>query len=233
MRLQKYMAFCGVCSRRKAEELISSGHVYVNGKKVTEMGFIIDPQFDIVTVDGKSINPEDKKVYILLNKPKGYISSAKDQFGRKTVLDLVSGSGRVYPVGRLDYDTEGLLLITNDGDFSYRLTHPKHEIKKTYIAETEGIPSPEDLKNFREGLYIDGYKTAPASIDVLESGKNSSTLKIIISEGKNRQVRKMCDKIGLKVVNLKRIAFGSINLDGLDTGEYRYLTEDEVRSFEK
>ena len=229
MRLQKYMAACGVCSRRKAEELISAGSVFVNGTKVTEMGFVIDSERDSVTVGGNHIQIENEKIYVLLNKPKGFITSAKDQFGRKTVLDLVGGDSRLFPVGRLDYDTEGLLLITNDGDFAYRLTHPKYKVKKTYLAETKGTCSPEGIKRLREGLYIDGHKTAEADVEVVESKNGLTTLSIAIMEGRNRQVRKMCEAVGLKVVRLQRLSFGNLTLDGVSPGHHRRLTGGEIK----
>mgnify|MGYP000344665603 FL=1 len=219
MRLQKYIAECGVASRRKSEELIKQGRVKVNGIPVSEMGVKVSDE-DVVEVDGRRISLEQKKVYIMLNKPVGYISSVRDQFSRNTVVDLIKGvKERIYPVGRLDYDTSGLLLLTNDGDFAFRLTHPKHEMKKTYIAEMEGVPDSNDIESFQNGLRIEDYVTSPAELTVLEKRKSSSIVKVVIHEGKNRQVRKMCDAIGHPVISLKRIAIGDLYLKNLPEGQ--------------
>lgn len=229
MRLQKYIAECGVASRRKSEELIKQGRVKVNGITVSEMGVKVSDE-DVVEVDGRRISLEQKKVYIMLNKPVGYISSVRDQFSRNTVVDLIKGvKERIYPVGRLDYDTSGLLLLTNDGDFAFRLTHPKHEMKKTYIAEVEGVPDSNDIESFQNGLRIEDYVTSPAELTVLEKKKSSSMVKVVIHEGKNRQVRKMCDAIGHPVISLKRIAIGDLYLKGLPEGQWRYLKEEEIK----
>jgi len=229
MRLQKYIAECGVASRRKSEELIKQGRVKVNGITVSEMGVKVSDE-DVVEVDGRRISLEQKKVYIMLNKPVGYISSVRDQFSRNTVVDLIKGvKERIYPVGRLDYDTSGLLLLTNDGDFAFRLTHPKHEMKKTYIAEVEGVPDSNDIESFQNGLRIEDYVTSPAELTVLEKKKSSSIVKVVIHEGKNRQVRKMCDAIGHPVISLKRIAIGDLYLKGLPEGQWRYLKEEEIK----
>ncbi len=229
MRLQKYIAECGVASRRKSEELIKQGRVKVNGIPVSEMGVKVSDE-DVVEVDGRRISLEQKKVYIMLNKPVGYISSVRDQFSRNTVVDLIKGvEERIYPVGRLDYDTSGLLLLTNDGDFAFRLTHPKHEMKKTYIAEVEGVPDSNDIESFQNGLRIEDYVTSPAELTVLEKKKSSSIVKVVIHEGKNRQVRKMCDAIGHPVISLKRIAIGDLYLKSLPEGQWRYLKEEEIK----
>ena len=231
MRLQKYLAECGVASRRKAEELISQGRVKVNGETVTQMGKKVS-QNDVVEVDGKLVKMEKRKVYIALNKPVGYISSVKDQFGRKPVMDLVKDiKERIFPVGRLDYDTSGLLLLTNDGDFAYRLTHPKHEIKKVYEADLLGVPSKDDIMRFKNGLWIDDYFTSPADFEILKSDGKTTKVRITIHEGKNRQVRKMCNKIGCPVIRLKRISIGEVSLGDLKEGSWRNLTEREINSF--
>jgi len=228
IRLQKYMAHCGVASRRHSEELIRSGKVKVNGKVITEMGFLVSDQ-DIVEVEGKIIKKEDKKIYIMLNKPAGYITSAVDPRGRKTVLDLIKGvSERIYPVGRLDYDTTGLLLLTNDGDFAYRATHPGKEITKTYLAEVLGTPSNKALDALRNGVEIDGRLTSPAQVEIVEMKDNSTVLKIVIHEGRNRQVKKMCEAVGHRVIKLARIKFGNLTLGNLRPGEWRYLSQAEV-----
>ncbi|WP_297136614.1 pseudouridine synthase [Terrisporobacter sp.] len=232
MRINKYIASCGVASRRKAEELILDKKVRVNGNIIEELSYQVDENKDIVEVDNIKITLDERMVYLLLNKPEGYITTVKDQFDRPSVLDLLSDvKERVFPVGRLDYETSGLLLLTNDGDLTYKLTHPKHEIDKTYVAKVKGILIEDEIKNFREGLYIENYKTAPAKLKVLDSDKvkNISTLEIKIHEGKNRQVRKMCKAINHPVLRLKRVAMGKISLKNCKIGEYRYLTEDEVK----
>lgn len=229
MRLQKYLAQCGAASRRKAEQLIKQGRVLLNGAIVTDMGIKVSEN-DRVELDGKKLFIEEQKVYILLNKPVGYVTTSKDQFARKTVLDLIQGiPQRIYPVGRLDYDTSGLLLLTNDGDFTFRLTHPKHEIKKVYIAKIEGVPDKNEIKDFETGLMIDGHKTSPAKLKILKKSTNSSIVRIVIHEGKNRQVRKMCEAIGHPVAELKRESIGSISLGDLKTGEWKYLSVDDVK----
>jgi len=228
IRLQKYLADSGIASRRKAEELIKSGVVSVNGKVVTEMGFKVTEK-DVVEVTGRRASIESDKVYIMLNKPVGYVSTVKDQFGRPSVIDLVKDvRARVYPVGRLDYDTSGLILLTNDGDFTYKLTHPKHEIDKTYRALIKGIPSQEEVMMFEKGLRIEDFITAPASFKIIKTTNNNSTVEITIHEGKNRQVRKMCDEINHPVIELERISIGRLELGDLKEGMWRFLSEDEV-----
>ena len=215
MRINKYIASCGVASRRKAEEIILDGRVTVNGNLVTELAFNIDEEKDIVEIDGKQIGVEKNNVYIVLNKPEGYITTVKDQFDRPSVLDLVKDiDERVYPIGRLDYETSGLLILTNDGDLTYKLTHPKHEVDKTYMAIVKGVPNAQEIKNFEEGLYIEDYKTAPAKIKVVKINeeKNYSICQIKIHEGRNRQVRKMCRAINHPVLRLRRVAMGKIVL---------------------
>ncbi|MGL5750787.1 MAG: pseudouridine synthase [Paraclostridium sp.] len=231
MRINKYIAACGVASRRKAEELINDKRVKVNGSIVTELAFQIDENNDKVEVDGNVIGLEEKLVYIMLNKPEGYVTTVKDQFDRPSVIDLIKGVGeRVYPIGRLDYETSGLLLLTNDGDLTYKLTHPKHEVAKTYVATLKGIPTASEMMNFEKGLYIEDYKTAPAKIKIVKRNdeKNYSVCEIKIHEGRNRQVRKMCRAINCPVMNLRRKAMGKIVLKDVEVGEYRHLTTDEV-----
>ncbi|MBS6025191.1 MAG: rRNA pseudouridine synthase [Paeniclostridium sordellii] len=231
MRINKYIASCGVASRRKAEELINTGRVKVNGKIINELSFQVDENNDRVEVDEKLIGLEERLVYIMLNKPEGYVTTVKDQFDRKSVIDLVKDVGeRVYPIGRLDYETSGLLLLTNDGDLTYKLTHPKHEVDKTYIATLKGIPTLNEMKNFEKGLYIEDYKTAPAKIKVLKKNeeKNYCVCEIKIHEGRNRQVRKMCRAINHPVMNLRRKAMGKIVLKDVEIGQYRYLTKEEI-----
>lgn len=231
MRINKYIASCGVASRRKAEELINAGRVKVNGKIINELSFQVDENNDRVEVDEKLIGLEERLVYIMLNKPEGYVTTVKDQFDRKSVIGLVKDVGeRVYPIGRLDYETSGLLLLTNDGDLTYKLTHPKHEVDKTYIATLKGIPTLNEMKNFEKGLYIEDYKTAPAKIKVLKKNeeKNYCVCEIKIHEGRNRQVRKMCRAINHPVMNLRRKAMGKIVLKDVEIGQYRYLTQEEI-----
>lgn len=226
-RLQKYMAGCGVASRRKSEEIIAEGRVRVNGEVVTSV-VMVDTDKDRVEVDGRAITPEEKKVYIMLNKPTEIITSARDQYDRKTVVDLVNVKERVYPVGRLDFDTSGLIILTNDGEVAYKMTHPSHEIDKVYEAEVVGVPTQEEMEWFRRGLQIEDYVTSPADIRILSTKDDSSVLEIKIHEGRNRQVRKMCDKIGHPVIRLKRVRVGNIMLGDLKLGEWRYLFKEEV-----
>ncbi|WIV10964.1 pseudouridine synthase [Proteiniborus sp. MB09-C3] len=234
MRLQKFMAQCGIASRRKSEEIIADKRVKVNGIIITELGHKIDPLHDIITVDNKRIKHREKKVYIIMNKPKGYVTTVSDEYNRKTVLDLIKNiKERVYPVGRLDYDTSGLLLLTNDGELAYRLIHPKYEVVKTYIATVKGKPIEEELERFRNGLEIDGHITSEAEIEVLSSINDKSVVKIQIHEGKNRQIRKMCDKIGHPVTSLKRIAIGDLELGTLKKGCWRFLNDKEIEYLKK
>lgn len=236
-RLQKFLAEAGVASRRKAEELIAQGKVKVNGKVVTEMGMKIDPAKDEVTYLDKKVTTKDTKmVYIMLYKPEGYVTTAKEQFGRPAVMDLIKGvKERIFPVGRLDYDTSGLLLLTNDGDLTYKLTHPKHDVDKTYIAKLYGIPDEGALQKFRRGVVIDGKRTKPAKIQIIDKDKDGRfcTAEIIIHEGRNRQVRKMCEAIKHPVAQLKRVATGELKLGDLQKGKYRHLTEKEIKYLKK
>lgn len=232
IRLQKHIADSGIASRRKAEELIKQGRVTVNGITVSEMGIKVLP-IDEVRVDGVICSMERQKLYIMLNKPVGYISSAKDQFSRKTVLDLVNDlNERLYPIGRLDYDTSGLILLTNDGDLTYKLTHPSHEVSKVYLAEVDGIPDEKDIIAFREGMKIENYTTSAAKLRVIKQKASSAFVEITIHEGKNRQVRKMCDAINHPVLSLKRISIGNIKLGDLPEGKWRFLTKRELANLE-
>lgn len=231
VRLQKYIAMCGVASRRNAETLISEGRVTVNGSLVREQGVKVEVGADKVTVNGKAVKPVNKQYYIMLNKPAGYVSTVKDQFDRPTVTDLLGEEikARVFPVGRLDYETEGLLLLTNDGDFTYKITHPKHKINKTYIAVLKGGVSVKGLAQLRSGVRLDdGFVTSPAEVEMLDADNGHTTIKITIHEGKNRQVRRMFDAVGSKVVGLRRISVGRVELGNLPLGRWRYLTSHEV-----
>ena len=228
-RLQKFLANCGVASRRKCEKLIANGKVRVNGKIVTELGTKIEPGKDKVEYKGQIINLNEKKVYILLNKPIGYVTTSHDQFERDTVLDLVKVKERIVPVGRLDMYTSGALILTNDGEFVYKVTHPKHEIDKTYTVTLKGIVTDEEIKKLRNGVKIDEYTTRPAIVRILKTDKenNQSRFEITIHEGKNRQVRKMCEAIGKKVLALHRSKIGNVGVKDLKVGEWRYMSEKE------
>lgn len=230
MRLQKHMASCGIGSRRACEALIQQGRVTVNGQTVSQMGLRVDPERDIVQVDGRSITPEGETKTLLLHKKRGSLSTVRDPHGRNTVLHEIGPQGlRLYPVGRLDYDTEGMLLLTNDGDLAAHLTHPRHTVPKEYEAVVQGRPDPADLCRLRSGLDIGGYVTAPArvqSIRVLADG--NTRLSITIREGKNRQIRRMFARIGHPVIALKRVAIGPLRLGPLKPGEWRELTESEI-----
>lgn len=229
MRLQKYIALAGVASRRRAEELISIGRVKVNGKVVTEMGIKVTPGLDKVLVDNKEVKISVDKIYILLNKPVGYVTTLSDEFNRPKVVDLLQEiKERVYPVGRLDYNTSGLLLLTNDGDLTHKITHPSSHIYKTYVCKIKGRITKKEMDTFRTGVDIDGYITAPAKIELLKQNKDSTLVKVIIYEGKNRQIRRMMEALGHPVITLKRISIGKIDLDNLQIGKWRYLTRKEV-----
>jgi len=231
MRLQKYLALCGVASRRAAEKLITDGRVSVNGNIVTELGTKVSSK-DKIAFDGKPVTYNERKVYIVLNKPVGYLSSASDDRGRKTVIDLIKDDfpERLYPVGRLDYDTEGLIFLTNDGDFTYSVTHPKHNINKTYEAVIRGRLSEDEVVSLCCGVDIDGFVTSPATVDIVDERDGKSVVRITIHEGKNRQVRKMFEAVGHRVLKLKRISVGKIKLGNLKSGEWRELTEREINS---
>lgn len=229
IRLQKYMALCGVASRRKAEELITAGAVCVNTVCIRALGTKIDPDCDVVTVNGKRLTMPTDSVYIMLHKPRGYVSTVRDNLGRKTVMDLIPQDlGRLYPVGRLDYDSEGLLLLTNDGDFTYRLTHPGHEVSKTYRVTVSGQMTESDYEKLRQGVVIDGRMTHPATVKPLHTEGMRTVFLITIHEGRNRQVRKMCVAVGHSVMTLCRIAEGALQLGTLPCGAWRHLTPDEI-----
>ena len=234
IRLQKYLASAGIASRRKCEELILEGKIEVNGKIITELGTKIDPKKDEVKYNGKIVKSEEEKVYILLNKPIGYVTTAKEQFGRDMVLDLVKVNKRIVPVGRLDMYTSGALILTNDGEFVNKLTHPSHEIDKTYNVTVKGIVTKEEIENLKKGVLIDDdYITKPAKVKILkiDEEKKISRIQITIHEGKNRQVRKMCEAIGKKVLALHRCKIGNIDVKSLKLGEWRYLSKKEVEKF--
>ncbi len=228
MRLQKFLAEANVASRRKSEEIILEGRVKVNGEVIKSLGTKVESEKDVVFVDNKEVKIEENLIYVILNKPLNCVTTVKDQFGRKSVLDYVSEiKERIYPVGRLDYDTSGLLILTNDGELTFKLTHPKHYVEKTYIARVDKLPKEKELERFRNGLLIDGKMTSKAKIRVID--KKSFILEIKIYEGRNRQVRKMCAEIGANVKELKRIKIGNLELGNLKSGQYRKLSESEVK----
>ena len=228
MRLNKYIAQAGIASRRKADQLIENGNVKVNGTTVKEMGFITS-EGDVVEVNGVVIEPVTKMEYIMLNKPKGYITAMSDDRERPVVADLVSDVGtRVFPVGRLDADTTGLLIMTNDGDVANRLAHPSHEVVKIYRALVSGVLSPQRAAKLRKGVDIGGYTTAEACVKIIKQVRKNTLVEIGIHEGKNRQVRKMCAAVGNKVLELERVSIGEIYLGRLMEGHYRKLKKEEI-----
>lgn len=232
-RLQKYLARAGVASRRRAEELITSGRVKINNTVVKKLGTKINPQADTVTVDNQPVKAEEK-IYLLLNKPKGYITSLDDPQGRPVVTSLLKGvKQRVYPVGRLDFDSEGLLLVTNDGLLTHALTHPRYEIKKTYHAEVRGVPSREKLDRMAGGLELADGLTAPAEVHFLGQKQGRGLLEITIHEGRNRQIRRMCRHIGHPVIKLRRVRMGNLTVKDLPAGKYRELTPLELRKLKQ
>ena len=235
IRLQKYLADCGIASRRKAEELILQKKVKVNGKIITELGTKIIQNQDKVEFENKEVKPQNDYVYILLNKPIGYVTTVKDQFNRDSILDLVKINKRLVPVGRLDMYTSGALILTNDGDFVYQVTHPKHEIDKTYTVTIIGIVQKEEVEQLRKGVKIEDYITKPAKVKILkiDEEKGQSRLEITIHEGKNRQVRKMCEAIGHKVLALHRSKIAGIGVKDLPLGKWRYLTVNEVKDIKR
>lgn len=229
VRLQKFMADCGVASRRKSEEIIEAGKVKVNGH-VAHIGDKVNPKKDLVTVRGKRINSVSRNYYIMLHKPRGYVTTVSDELGRKTVMDLVSDiKARIYPVGRLDKDSEGLLLLTNDGAFANALSHPGHNFAKVYRVTVRPEINDEILFNLRNGIEIDGRKTAPCDVNVIIEEPGRVVLEFILREGRNRQIRKMCEAVNLQVARLKRISVGSLKLGMLPQGKWRELTDNEVK----
>jgi 23S rRNA pseudouridine2605 synthase len=232
IRLQKILSSAGVASRRAAEKLMAEGRVSVNGTTIFELGTKADPAKDDIRVDGRRIKSAERPRYILLNKPRGYISTRSDEKRRKTVLDLLEGVREyVYPIGRLDYDTEGLLLLTNDGELAAQLTHPKHEVERTYEARVAGMPDERALEKLRHGVPLDGRRTLPADVILLNKGRHDAdgVVLITIREGRNRQVRRMLEAVGHPVDRLKRTKIGPISDRKLPTGAWRELTTEEIR----
>jgi 23S rRNA pseudouridine2605 synthase len=228
MRINKFLAHAGVCSRRNADLLIQAGRVAVNGVTLQKLGILVDEKADQVTVDGKTVSLRDNFVYILLNKPKGYLSTVKDGFRRPTILDLVGRDKKVYPVGRLDQDTEGVLLLTNDGELAYRLTHPKFEIEKIYRVSVNRTLDPEVAKSFAQGIVLDDGALARGEARIIETGERSSVFELKMKEGKKREIRRMCYAVGLRVTSLVRIRFAHLTVKGLNQGEWRHLDKSEI-----
>ena len=227
MRINKYLAESGVASRRASDAMIEERRVLINGKTATLGSEVEDG--DTVTVDGSIVRPVKKYSYYMLNKPKGYVTTVKDDKGRKTVMDLLPKKGdRLYPVGRLDYDTEGLLIITNDGELAQRLTHPVNEVPKTYVAKIEGVLTENMLARLRGGVEVDGVRTKKSAVRIVDETKTETKVSVTITEGRNRQVRKMFEAVGKEVIFLKRVKIGDLALRGLNRGEYRPLTKEEI-----
>ncbi|MBQ7224642.1 MAG: rRNA pseudouridine synthase [Clostridia bacterium] len=236
MRINKFLAECGIASRRNCEALVLEGRVKINNKKVLKLATDVDPESDLVSVDDKPVKPIGKHLYIMLNKPKGYVCTTSDELGRKTVMELLKDKypgKRIFPVGRLDFDTEGLLLLTTDGDLANRLMHPRNEISKTYVAKIEGEISEADLNKLRSGVELDGVKTKKCKVKLLGFDENMSRIEVVITEGRNRQVRRMFESINRDVVFLKRTAIGDIKLGGLYRGNFRELKANESEYLKK
>lgn len=228
MRLNKFLAHSGVCSRRSADLLIQSGRVSVNGIPVQKLGMLIDEKSDEVTVAGKKVSLQENLIYILFNKPKGYLTTVKDNFNRPTVLDLVGKEKKVFPVGRLDLDSEGVLLLTNDGELTYRLTHPKYEIEKTYLVTVKGELDKGILEKFRKGIKLEEGIIARGEGKIIKTEKELSVFELKLKEGRKREIKRMCKELDLKVCHLIRTKFAHLTTKGLKIGQWRYLTEMEI-----
>ena len=234
IRLNKFLAQAGVASRREVDKMIAEGRIKVNGQVVQVLGHKIDDEKDRVEVDGRRVEREEGLVYLMLNKPQGYLVTLKDNFQRPTIQQLLpSLKQRIFPVGRLDYDSSGLLLMMNDGELAYRLTHPRFKVPKVYLAKVMGEPDPSELARLEKGIYLDGKKTAPAQIAQVKSDPKKSLFKIEIFEGRKREVKRMFQAIGHKVLHLQRIGFGSLRLGSLKAGKWRYLTRKEIDTLKK
>jgi 23S rRNA pseudouridine2605 synthase len=227
-RLQKYLARCGVASRRASEQIITGGRVRVNGQRVDQLGTSVDPERDRIEVDGRRVRPPAMLTYVALNKPIGVVSAASDPRGRRTVLDLVPRDARLFPVGRLDYDSEGLILLTDDGDLAMRLTHPRHSVEREYRALLGGEVTEEILDRLSAGIELDGTRTAPATFERLETHPDGVWVRVVLHEGRNRQIRRMVEALGLDVVRLVRVRVGSLELGSLPAGGWRRLSAAEV-----
>jgi len=234
IRLNKFLAQAGVASRREVDKMIAGGEIKVNGRVIQVLGYKIDDEKDRVEVEGKKIEREEGQVYLMINKPPGYLVTLKDRFQRPTIKQLLPSLGkRIFPVGRLDYDSEGLLLLVNDGELAYRLTHPRFKVGKVYLVKVKGDPDPSRLSRLEKGIYLEGRKTAPAKIARLSRSSKRNLLKVEIYEGRKREVRKMFDAVGHRVLQLKRIDFGGVRLGKLKTGKWRFLTRKEIDTLKK
>ena len=234
IRLNKFLAQAGVASRREVDKMIATGKIKVNGRVIQVLGYKIDDEKDRVEVEGKKIEREEGQVYLMINKPPGYLVTLKDRFQRPTIKQLLPSLGkRIFPVGRLDYDSEGLLLLVNDGELAYRLTHPRFKVGKVYLVKVKGDPDPSKLSRLEKGIYLEGRKTAPAKIARLSRSSKRNLLKVEIYEGRKREVKKMFDAVGHGVLQLKRIDFGGVRLGKLKTGKWRFLTRKEIDTLKK
>jgi len=230
IRLNKFLSQAGIASRREADRMIAGGRVKVNNQVIHELGCKIDDEKDKVEVNGRKVKRKQAFIYLVLNKPRGYLVTLKDPFGRSTVKNFfITLKKSVFPVGRLDYDSEGLLLLTNDGELAYRLTHPRYEIRKTYLVKVRGEPDPSKLVKLRKGILLDGRKTAPAKVALLEGNPKKSLLRIEIYEGRKREIRRMFESIGHKVLKLTRVGFAGLTLEKLKSGKWRFLQPEEIR----
>jgi pseudouridine synthase len=234
IRLNKFLSQAGIASRREADRLIAEGRVKVNNRVVQKLGFKIDDQTDRIEINSREVNKEQNLIYLMLNKPKGYLVTLKDAFGRPTVMSLLSNlKVRVFPVGRLDYNSEGLLLLTNDGELTFRLTHPRYNIKKTYLVKVKGEPDSAKLSKLKKGVFLDGKKTAPAKVTLLESNPKRSLLRIEIHEGRKREVRRMLELIGHRVLKLVRVDFAGLKIGKLKSGTWRFLRQQEIKKLKE
>jgi len=232
VRLNKFIANAGVSARRKADELIFTGRVTVNMETITDPGTKIDPEKDVVKVDGEKVKPQSEFIYVVLFKPRGYVTTTHDDKNRPTVMDLIGLNTRLYPIGRLDYDTDGVLLLTNDGEFANMMMHPRHKVFKTYFAKLDKPIEDPDIRQLKQGVMMDGKPTARAKVRIIP-GSAEMNIWISIHEGRNRQVRRMLEILGYKVIRLKRVEYARIGLEGLKPGEWRYLTEEELDTSRK
>jgi pseudouridine synthase len=233
-RIQKILAKAGIASRREAERMLMEGRVTVNGKVIDKLGFKADLSKDHIKVDGKRLTHSEPKITLLLNKPRGYLSTVEDPQGRPTVMDLLKKvRGRIYPVGRLDFDAEGILLLTNDGDLAYTLSHPKFSIPRTYLVKVKGVPEERELSRLKKGVTLEDGKARAVSINILRGGEKNSWARIVVTEGRNRLVKKMFLAIGHPVLKLKRVQFGPIQIGNLPIGQFRYLTSEEIEKIKK
>jgi len=233
-RIQKILAKAGIASRREAERMVIEGRVTVNGKVVDTMGFKADVLVDHIKVDGRRLGHDEPKVTLLLNKPRGYLSTVKDPMGRPTVMDLLKRvKWRIYPVGRLDFDAEGLLILSNDGDLAHHLSHPRFSIRRTYLVKVGGVPDEKKLTRLKRGVTLEDGKAKAVSLTILRQREKNSWIRVVVTEGRNRLVKRMFSAIGHTVLKLKRIEFGPIRLDDLPTGQFRHLTQDEIKALHK